>query len=152
MSTRWDLAGYDKGNNLILVVEAKTKLGASPDWAAQLRRNIFAHGVYPNAPYFLMAFPDKFYLWVNTQDTRSIEQPTYEIDARPLLQPYFDEVGISPDQITGSSFELILAAWLNKIIQLNDHPENISTTEQWLLDSGLYHALTGGSLDYEVVV
>ncbi|MEQ9481150.1 hypothetical protein [Coleofasciculus sp. F4-SAH-05] len=37
----------------------------SPDWAAQFRRNILAHGTFYKAPYFLMVFLDRFYLWTS---------------------------------------------------------------------------------------
>ncbi len=57
MSAGWDLTTYDRDNKLALVVEVKSKLDATVSWAAQLRRNILAHGTFPNAPYFLMAFP-----------------------------------------------------------------------------------------------
>ncbi len=62
MSTRWDLAVYDSQHQLVLVVEVKSIAGASPEWAARLRRNILAHGTFPNAPFFLVALPDRFYL------------------------------------------------------------------------------------------
>jgi hypothetical protein len=53
----WDLAIYNRDGQLALVAEVKSKLNASAEWAAQFRRNILAHGTFPKAPYFLMAFP-----------------------------------------------------------------------------------------------
>jgi hypothetical protein len=58
----WDLSVDNRDGQLALVVEVKRKTNASPEWAAKLRRNILAHGTFPKAPYFLMVFPDKFYL------------------------------------------------------------------------------------------
>lgn len=55
-------ATYDRDNQLVLLVEVKSKLGAPPEWAARLRRHLLAHGTCPNAQYFPMVFPDRFYL------------------------------------------------------------------------------------------
>ena len=150
MSTRWDLATYDRNNQLVLVVEVKSKLGAPPEWAARLRRNILAHGTFPNAPYFLMVFPDRFYLWTNTQLNQELIEPTYSIDALPVLQPYLNQSGITVDHVSGQSLELIVASWLNEIIHKT--PDELDASQQWLIDSGLYAAVAGGSLDQEVLV
>ena len=63
MFPRADLALYNRDGQLIAVVEVKNKLGTSAIWAAQLRRNILAHGGFQNAPYFLLMTPDRIYLW-----------------------------------------------------------------------------------------
>jgi hypothetical protein len=150
MSTRWDLTAYNRDNQLVLVVEVKSKLGATPQWAAQLRRNILAHGTFPNAPYFLMVFPDRFYLWKNTKSNHELIEPTYVIDARPILQPYFEQAGIIADQVSGQSLELIVASWLGEVMHKTS--DELAASQQWLIDSGLYGAIVGGSLDHEVVV
>jgi len=150
MSTRWDLTAYNRDNQLVLVVEVKSKLGATPQWAAQLRRNILAHGTFPNAPYFLMVFPDRFYLWKNTGSNHELIEPTYVIDARPILQPYFEQSGVTADQVSGQSLELIVASWLGGV--MHKTPDEVDVSQQWLIDSGLYDAVAGGRLDYEVVV
>ena len=150
MSIKWDLTAYNRDSQLVLVVEVKSKLDTSPTWAAQLRRNILAHGTFPNAPYFLMAFPDRFYLWKNTGSNHEPLEPTYVIDARPILQPYFEQSGVTADQVSGQSLELIVASWLSEVIHKT--PDELDASQQWLIDSGLYDAVAGGSLDREVVV
>jgi len=150
MSTRWDLTAYNRDNQLVLVVEVKSKLDATPQWAAQLRRNILAHGTFPDAPYFLMAFPDRFYLWKNPGSNHELIEPTYVIDARPILQPYFEQSDVTANQVSGQSLELIVALWLNEI--MHKTPDEIDASQEWLIDSGLYDAVAGGSLDREVVV
>ncbi len=62
---RWDLSVGNRDGQLVLVVEVKSKTDASPEWAARLRHNILAHGTFPEAPYFLIVFPDRFYLWTH---------------------------------------------------------------------------------------
>jgi hypothetical protein len=150
MSTRWDLTVYNRDSQLVLVVEVKSKLDATPKWAAQLRRNILAHGTFPNAPYFLMVFPNRFYLWKNTGSNHELIEPTYVIDARPILQPYFEQSGVMADQVSGQSLELIVASWLSEV--MHETPDELDASQQWLIDSGLYNAVAGGSLAHEVAV
>ena len=150
MSTRWDLTAYNRDSQLVLVVEVKSKLNATPKRTAQLRRDILAHGTFPNAPYFLMAFPDRFFLWKNAGSNHELLEPTYVIDAHPILQPYFEQSGVTAAQVSGQSLELIVASWLSEVIHKT--PDELDDAQQWLIDSGLYDAIAGGSLDREVVV
>jgi len=149
LDSRWDLSVDNRNGQLTLVVEVKRKTNVSPEWAAKLRRNILAHGTFPKAPYFLMVFLDKFYLWSNAEAYPDQSEPTYTVDASPILQPYFERAGVAADQISGASLELIVASWLGEIIHSNQLPENIDTSEEWLIGSGLYAALVGGKLEHE---
>lgn len=148
-NSRWDLSVDNCNGQLTLVVEVKSKTNVSPEWAAKLRRNILAHGTFPKAPYFLMVFPDKFYLWSNAEAYQDQSEPTYTIDVSSILQPYFERAGVSADQISGASLELIIASWLGEIIHSNQLPENVDASQQWLIESGLYAALVGGKLEHE---
>lgn len=145
----WDLSVDNRNGQLALVVEVKRKTNISPEWAAKLRRNILAHGTFPKAPYFLMVFPDKFYLWSNTEAYQDQSKPTYTIDASPILQPYFERVGVTSDQISGDSLELIVSSWLGEIIHSEQLPESMDASQQWLIESGLYAALVGGKFEHE---
>ena len=150
--TGWDLAVYSKDGQLVLVVQVKGKLDASAQWASQLRSNILAHGIYPKAPYFLMVFPEKFYLWANVDAQLDMSEPTYAVDARPVLKPYLDKAGITQGQkISSQSLVLIVASWLSKIIYSEQPPSETDESEQWLVDSGLYTAVAGGSFGREAV-
>ena len=148
--TGWDLAVYSKDGQLVLVVQVKGKLNASAQWASQLRSNILAHGIYPKAPYFLMVFPDKFYLWTNEDAQLDISEPTYAVDARPILKPYLDKAGITPGQkISSQSLVLLVASWLSKIIYSDLPLGEMDESERSLVDSGLYAAIAGGSFGRE---
>lgn len=147
----WDLSVDNRNGQLVLVVEVKSKLNASPEWAARLRRNILAHAhnTFPEAPYFLMVFPDRFYLWTDAEVHLHQSEPTYTIDARPILQPYLEQAGVTADQISGQSLELIVASWLGEIIHSEKAPENMNESQRWLVDSGLYAALTKGKFEHK---
>jgi hypothetical protein len=96
------MVGYlsvdNRAGQLALVVEVKHKIGASPQWAASLRSNILAHGTFPKAPYFLMVFPDQFYLWTDADAQLDHSEPTYTIDAHPILQPYLERAGVTAEK------------------------------------------------------
>lgn len=152
MSVRWDIVVYDRDNHLVLVVEVKNKLNASAEWAAKLRHNIFAHSEFPNAPYFLMAFPDRFYLWTDQGTHPQNTAPSYTIDARPILQPYVEQSNLMLDQISGSSLDLIVASWLSRLMYSGTSPDELDPTQQWLVESGLYAAVANGRMGHEVLV
>ena len=151
MSTQWDFAVYNQHNKLMLAVEVKTRLHTSTHWAIQFYRNIFANTTPTTIPYFLMTFPDTFYLWVHDGTPSDTDGPTLEINPQPLLQPYFEQSGVTPEQISGASFELIIAAWLNAVMQSREHDNASNPADQGLYDTGLYRALAGGTIEYEVV-
>ncbi len=145
----WDLSVTDRHGKLALVVEVKGKTNASPTWAAALRHNILAHGTLPNAPYFLMAFPDTFYLWAGAEVKLEQSEPTYIINAQPILKPYFEKAGVTADHISGQSLELLIASWLGEILHTNQPPEDFDDSLQWLVESGLHDALAGGKFEHE---
>ncbi len=145
----WDLSVDNRDGQLVLVVEVKRKTNVLPEWAAKLRRNILAHGTFPKAPYFLMVFPDKFYLWTDAEAHLDQSEPTYTIDAHPILESYFKRAGVTPDRISGQSLELIVSSWLGEIIHSQKLPENVDSSQRWLIESGLYAALAGGKFEHE---
>jgi len=157
MSVKWDIAAYNRHKQLVLVGEVKTKLGTSPEWAEQFWNNIREYGEFSFPEYFLLAFPDRFYLWKENAHTsdQSADQPDffYTVNARPLLQPYFEQVGVEMDKIYEDSFEMLLAGWLGDIIRSgNSRDMEADESQRWLIESGLYEAISGGSVKCEVPV
>jgi hypothetical protein len=148
LQSRWDLSVNDLDGQLILVVEIKQKLNTSPEWAAEFLRNILAHGTFPKAKYFLLAFPDRFYLWNCDDVSIDISMPAYIIDASELLQPYFERAEVSPKTISGKGFEFIIASWFGEIMH-SGSSEEIEKSQPWLIDSGLYAALSNGVVSNE---
>ena len=149
MSSRADMVAVDAAGGSILVVEAKDRLRVSAAWAAKLRRNLIAHGVVGMAKYFLLATPDRFFLWKNAADDLSEVPPTYEIDPSDLLAPYFTAAGITPETVSGHSFELIVGAWLRDLLASDTLPNEIHQKHPWL--SALLDDLKGGHVAYEAV-
>ena len=146
-----DMAIYDKAGQLALVVEAKNKLDTTSDWAARMRRNLLAHGLMPNTRFFLLALPDRFYLWKDAGVIPEIGPPHYEIDPKPLLRPYYNDTDPLNGLLTGASFELVVSSWLNTLLQTDILPAELQEQE-WLVESGLFEAIKSGHLAAQVVV
>ncbi|HEX8684350.1 MAG TPA: hypothetical protein VF707_18685 [Ardenticatenaceae bacterium] len=75
-----DLAVYTPDGELLLVVEVKNKRNASPEWAAQMRRNLLVHGMIPATLYFLLALPEYFFLWKGAHQSIDVIPPDYMIE------------------------------------------------------------------------
>ena len=144
-----DILAFDRNGQLALIAEVKNKRGTSTNWAAKMRRNMFAHGLMPNAPFFLLALPDAFYLWENTGRGLEPIEPTQRVDPTPFLQPYYEGSGIAPTDLTGRSFELIVTSWLNQVLRAKSPRELSNGTQDWLVKSGLFDRLAGGHLELE---
>lgn len=150
MSQIADLVAYSPDGQITLIVEVKSKIDTSRPWATRMRRNMLAHGVVPDSRFLLLALPDRLYLWKDISNTPELVEPTYELDATPFFQPYYERANISPDNLSGQSFELIVTSWLNELIQ-SGIPTNIPEIHRQVLqESGLLEALKGASLAVEV--
>ncbi|WP_049858599.1 hypothetical protein [Gloeothece citriformis] len=149
MNNFWDIVVLDQEYKPVLVVEVKRRFNVSPLSAAQFRHNLFANQMMTKASFFLLAFPDKFYLWTQGEAQLENYQPDFIIDARPILKPYFEKAGVSPEQITPVSLELLIGVWLESIIESQKPCEEIEINQQWVIESGLYDAIAKGHLVYE---
>ena len=147
-----DILAFDRYGQLALIAEVKNKRGASSEWAARMRQNMFAHGLLPNAPFFLLALPDNFYLWKNTDGNLDVIAPTQRVDPRPFLQPYYKNSGISFENLTERSFEFIITSWLNQVSRFRSPKDLFGEGQDWLFSSGLFDKLAGGYLETEVAV
>ncbi|NOQ35338.1 MAG: hypothetical protein GQ569_05515 [Methylococcaceae bacterium] len=153
MNIHADVAAYNSDGELTLIVEVKNKLGTDSEWATKMRRNILAHGLLPNVRFFLLALPDRFYLWKDKSSTE-IEKPTYEIDAKAFLKLYFEKVHIQPEKISGMGFEILINLWLNELLQKSSLLESFKQDKnnQWLIESGLLEVIKHGRIVSETIV
>lgn len=93
-------------------------------------------------PILLMVFPNDFFLWNGNNAYIENSQPNYVIDARLVLKHYFEKTNINPNTISSGSLEIIILSWLGEIIYSEKSPKNLDSSQQWLLQSGLYAALS----------
>jgi hypothetical protein len=146
MSRIADLVAYDPEGRIVLVAEVKSRTNTSRDWATRMRRNVLAHGLVPSSRFFLLALPDKLYLWKDVGTAPEMVEPTYEIDATPFFRPYYEKAKIAPDELSGQSFELIVISWLNVLIWSGVSEDVPEAQRRSIEDSGLLDALKGGSI------
>jgi hypothetical protein len=146
MSQMTDFVAYSPNGQIALIAEAKGRTNTSRSWAAQTRRNMLAHGAGPDCRFFLLALPDRLYLWKDVTNASEPVEPTYEVDAVPFFQPYFAAAGVSPDRLTGSSFELIVKFWLDELVHSGIPASMAEPQKRFLEESGLLDAIQGGSL------
>jgi hypothetical protein len=141
-----DFVVYDAVDEPKLIVEAKNKPAASRDWASQLRHNLFAYvTLLPRVPFFLLALPDHFYLWKNAFSADML-LPNYEIDANQTLQNYATKLRTPLANLGANSFNLLVHAWLDDIINLPPDSPRLIGADRWLMESGLYDAIRQGTI------
>ncbi len=142
-----DIVVHDANGQVALVVELKRKLGTSPQWAGRMRRNILAHGLLSSAPFFLLALPDHFYLWNEAGIKPEVIEPSYDIDPRSFLQPYYEKSGLSPETVSEKSLELIITSWLSEILGTHEQAKPLQANQKWLFESGLFDVIQRGYID-----
>jgi hypothetical protein len=128
------------------VIDIRARTGTSRAWAAQVRRNLLAHASLPNSPFFLMVLPDRIYLWKDAGNEPELVEPTYEIDAAPIFQPYFNGTTISLEDMTAEAFKIIAIWWLNTLTWVNTPANLQELQDQMLQESGLLYALRDGHI------
>lgn len=148
---RVDIAVYSPDRELQLVVEIKNKLGASAEWVTRMRHNLLVHSFIPHVPYFLLVLPDFFYLWTDTTPVNNLAEPDYKIDATEVLAPYLKS-NQSLNDISGYGLELLIMSWLEDTVRTELQRDTVDPNLQWLFDSGLYEAVTRGSVAVEATV
>src|SRR5258708_1352624 len=132
MHSSIDFAAYDREGRIVLLAEAKSRRGTSEDWAARLRRNMLAHGVLPSAKYFLVATPERIYLW-KQEDTNTAEaRPEFTIDAEEVFRPYFEKLHQEPSRIGPEAFELLVFTWLTDVARSEQHNLKQDRSSAWL--------------------
>lgn len=155
-----DVAVRAPDGTLQLEVEAKTRRGVSPEWAARLLRNILFHGAGPSAPYFMLALPDRIFLWDLrdlpsrlASESGSDPEPDYEANAKPAFDPYLDGEVVSSEHVSEDALVLVVASWLTYLLNSASQPGDLRPDMRALLfDSGLYDAAKRGAVATEAVL
>ena len=150
-----DVVVHDREGRTVLVVEPKSRLDATGDWAARTFRNLYAHGSVPDVPYFMLALPDAFYLWKDPErraleafvDGRGGEEvaPDYAVPAWEIVRPYLGGKDVSPHEVSTYAMEMIVGAFVADVLNSDLSPDEAPDHWWWLFDSGLYDAMRGGA-------
>jgi hypothetical protein len=146
MITEADYLVRSSEDRIQLLVEVKTKIPASREWASRMRRNLFTHVPLPRAKFFLLALPERFYLWKDAAPEAAVP-PDYEVDAKEVLKPYLEKLQTPLLQLSPSSFELLVGSWLEDLVHADLDGARLAPSQKWLIDSGLYDAIRHGSIE-----
>jgi hypothetical protein len=87
MASSTDLIVHDDEDTPSLLVEVKALPNRSEQWARKMRRNLSVHGQLAEAQFFLLALPDRFYLWGTHSQLDPSAPPSRTINAEPLFRP-----------------------------------------------------------------
>lgn len=135
-----DFVAYDREGRVLLLGEAKSRRGTSESWAAGLRKNMLSHGLLPSSKYFLIATPERLYLWRQEQPDAAEVPPQVSVDAEQVFQPYFQRLQQEPSKIGPEAFEHLVLTWLKDIAQSVDRKtsnRNVTqedSSSQWLAE------------------
>lgn len=146
---RADLALYDRYRQLVALVEAKSRPGTSKEWAAKFRRNILSHGDLGPIRYFLIVTPDWLFLW-NEAEGRPNGEPSYTIDVRSFLRPYFAVADAKEGLLPGPAFELAVGSWLADLMYSRERSPGDAEARNQLVESGLVDAIESGRVEYDL--
>ncbi len=144
-----DLAVYDRFQRLVLAVEAKKKFGVSERWARKTREDLVTQGFYPTNSYFLLATPEKFFLWLPENNALEETKPDFVVNGEKQLKPYLDELHFNLRKIDSYTFEQVVSLWLKYDVL---YPTKNVRESEWLLESGLAKKILHGNLSLEAVV
>ena len=151
MGYQADVTAYGATGELLLAVEVKNRRLSDAAWAIEVRRNLLTHRFIPPTRYFLLALPDRFYLWTHEATSDPDAPPSYEVDPTELLSLYFEAAQVRPEDISASGFEFIVSSLLHDVAE-GRQPDGGSTPQDaWLSHSGLLDALRGGRVAYGAV-
>ena len=143
-----DIAVSGADGRLQLVVEIKNIPGASAEWVTRFRRNLLAHSFLPSAPYFLLVLPDYLYLWTAASTADNLANPDYKIKATEVFAPYLKS-NQSLNDLSRYGLELLTISWLGNLLDNDSRRDSVDGNSQWLFDSGLYEAISNGSVELE---
>lgn len=136
-----DITVYDKDNQLVLAVKIQKKPNISELWAEAYYKTLVEQGDSPQAPFFLLGSPDRFYLWKHDQKLPEIMKPTYTIDPTSFLKPHYNRFSSS---IGKESLILVVDNWFDRLVHLGITSDLSSKEREWLVGSGLFDAIAGG--------
>jgi hypothetical protein len=147
MELRTDIAVIDSAGEPTVLVEVKARRDMPSSWAAQLRRNLLAHGSLGRSKFFVLVTPDWIHVWRNQGAIEDLSRlPDFDVAAGPVFGPYVDAAELKPESLQGAAFELLVAEWLGDLARgATKRPE-----PTWMIESGLGEAVAGGTVRLQI--
>jgi hypothetical protein len=142
-----DIVAYDQAGRVVLLAEAKSRVGTSAEWAARFRRNMLSHGTLPKSKFFLIATPERLYFWKQDHPGVSDEPPEFTIDATTEFKPYFDRLEKTSRAVSEQALEMLVLTWLTDIAQTGEAKSRNDPSMRWLSESGLIDSLVRARIE-----
>lgn len=152
MAYQADIAVRGPDGGVVLVVEVKGGAGRGNAWAARQLEHAVAQMSLPSSLFYLLATPDKFFLWKNGGRTKDKAAPDYIEDAAPSLAPYLGRSGLSPGRMSHDTMETLISSWLSRLQSAWRNHVPLDPGEEWVEKSGLLKAISGGQVEVEATV
>ncbi|HEX8213827.1 MAG TPA: hypothetical protein VF584_26910 [Longimicrobium sp.] len=140
MSTAPDFVVRAPNEGIVLAVEAKNRPNASPEWAAQMRLDLAVRGFLPDAPFFLLALRDHFFLW-KRPPLLELVTPDYQAATREVLRPYLEYLRTPLHELSEVGFEAVVGLWLEDLVH-----GTLNGGSEWLKPSGLRECLRNATV------
>lgn len=140
-----DIVAYSADGRLQMVGEVKGRQHGSSAAAVKVRRNLLAHGAFPPAPYFVVFFPERLYLWKD--GTGTTEGPDYTARISDILDEYLGPWSNNREQLAEESLLIALIAWFRDLAGQNRVVR--SEADRVVIESGLSRAINHGEVSAE---
>lgn len=127
----------------IAAVEVKNPQNLSRDVASEVRRNLLAHGLISQVPYFLLLSQDSGFLWERAEHNGLNAPPTYEFSMSKIVSRYWPGTNLK-ERLSGSQLELIVLQWLLSLTSLPQ--EAYAEPEKSLARSGFLESMRGATV------
>lgn len=142
-----DFVAYDKRGQPVLLALASGSRNTSEVWAAQYRRNLLSHGTLPDAPFFLIASPERMYFWRQSASLPDDAPPQFTLDASAAVKPFFGSSRRLPERISGEGLWWIVLSWLEDLSDSGQQRAREDPSLEWLSQSGLFEALGNARIE-----
>jgi hypothetical protein len=150
MSSQPDITLRNQEGELLMLFDVRAKHHTTPQWAAELRRNLLAREEFRPTQYFLIVTPDRLYLWKEPKPGTDAMLPDFVVDSRPLFLPYLQKTSVDLDHISPFVFDLVVISWLSDLVYAQQGTEGLEPRQAWLMDSGFLNATRNGTLSYDL--
>lgn len=126
----------------IAVIEVKNRQNLSRNIATDFRRNMLAHGLLSQTPYFLLTSQDTGFLWKQAKAENLDALPDYEFPMQNVILRYARQN--SKERLHGPVLELIIFQWLLDLTMDTHRP--LEEPEKTLAQSGFNDSIKGAKI------
>jgi hypothetical protein len=132
----------------IAAIEIKNMKDVYEEDAINQRRNMIAHGMLNNVPYFIFLTQERGFLWKNDMGMES--PPLVKFSMKNVLKNYLSEL-TAETRFKESELELIVRQWLFSLAQ-NGKLKNGKDPEKTLSQTGFLDSIQNALIYSEVTV